>query len=99
MKQKEITSGPAEKGIQAASAPACSTTYAITAQSLTGELKWIAAGRIATDESRSAADSLAVRSVPQDSATGTRSEEEASVEFSKYFFTMNKVIHCGESDY
>jgi hypothetical protein len=30
-----------------ASAPACSTTYAITAQSLTGELKWTAAGIIA----------------------------------------------------
>ncbi|WJZ97144.1 hypothetical protein VitviT2T_015774 [Vitis vinifera] len=51
--------------VSTASAPACSTTYAITAQSLTVELKWIAAGRIATDESRSAADSLAVRFVPQ----------------------------------
>lgn len=69
---------PALTFVSAASAPACSTTYAITAQSLTGELKWIAAGRIATDESRSAADSLAVGSVPQDSATGTRSEESTA---------------------
>ncbi|CAA3033788.1 Hypothetical predicted protein [Olea europaea subsp. europaea] len=36
------------------------------------------AGRIATDESRSAADSLAVGFVPQDSATGTRSEESTA---------------------
>ena len=69
---------PALTFVSAASAPACFTTYAITAQSLTGELKWIAAGRIATDESRSAADSLAVGSVPQDSATGTRSEESTA---------------------
>lgn len=69
---------PALTFVSAASAPACSITYAITAQSLTGELKWIAAGRIATDESRSAADSLAVGSVPQDSATGTRSEESTA---------------------
>ncbi|KAK8539327.1 hypothetical protein V6N12_042956 [Hibiscus sabdariffa] len=42
---------PVSPGIPT-SAPACSTTYAITAQSLTGELKWIAVGRIATDESQ-----------------------------------------------
>ncbi|KAM7460624.1 hypothetical protein LguiB_036015 [Lonicera macranthoides] len=57
---------PALTFVSAASAPACSITYAITAQSLTGELKWIAAGRIATDESRSAADSLAVGSFEED---------------------------------
>lgn len=46
-----ISVPPALTFISAASAPTCFTTFAITAQSLTGKLKWIAAGRIATDES------------------------------------------------
>lgn len=44
-----------------------------------------AAGIIATDESRSAADSLAVGFVPQDSATGTRSEESTAA-FSTHLY-------------
>ncbi|CAD5336166.1 unnamed protein product (mitochondrion) [Arabidopsis thaliana] len=52
---------------------------------LSSSLDYSTAGRIATDESRSAADSPAVGFVPQDSATGTRSEESTAA-FSTHLY-------------